>query len=174
MFELYLPYLIATAFGMSFEDSQTAVIVPQAEEIAPEVEVAETATSNWVAEPQVADGRYTSAIEVKPILGMTERNWVAIDNDGTNDLVYFTHLMAWRCGLFEIRYGFNGDPADTVLPMEPCYMDTGQPNGLVDIINYPIYLVMPSESVQSVRIEVVFDDATESGVELLRNQIVMP
>ena len=162
MLELYLPYLIALALGMDVqaaEPGENSGTLP-----------AETVRA---PEPQVVDGSYTSAIEVKPILDMTQVQWVAIGTESGNDLLYFSTLLAWRCGLWEIRYGINGD-ATTVLPMEPCHMDSLAPGAMVDLINFPIYLTFPKDSIQTLRIELTFDDGTEDFVDLARAQILLP
>ena len=46
------------------------------------------------------------------------------------DLIYFTNLLAWRCGVDSVAYGVNGAAAETALAMEPCYEAEAQPNAL--------------------------------------------
>ena len=198
MLELYLPYLIALAIGMETpghgQDVATIAAVPEATEeavkpgtAAEEIGAATQAATEEVAEavatategartpePQIATGQYTTALEVKPILGMTKLQWAAISHDGGNDLLYFSNLLAWRCGLWEIRYGINGAPATEVFEMEPCHEDTAQPNAMVDLVNYPIWVTLPGESIQILRIEVTFDDGTEDFVEVERSRILLP
>jgi hypothetical protein len=125
-------------------------------------------------ENQNPTGRYTTATEVKPILGMTRPSWIAIQQNGDQDYLYFTNLLAWRCGLWEVRYGLNGAPPETVLPLEPCYDDTASPNGMVDIENYPIYLTAPGGSLESVEIELLFDDGTTDAAVYARQSVLMP
>ena len=38
------------------------------------------------------------------------------------DLVYFTHLVSWRCGLYEVQYRINGGPVE-VFPIPECPPD---------------------------------------------------
>jgi len=184
MFELYLPYLIALAVGIEMPgagEGQVAVadIAVAAEGSGKPATTQETATAVSTGaerepEPQVATGQYTTALEVKPILGMTKLQWAAISHDGGNDLLYFSNLLAWRCGLWEIRYGINGAPATEVFEMEPCHENTAQPNAMVDLVQYPIWVTLPGESIQTLRIEVTFDDGTEDFVEVERNRILLP
>jgi hypothetical protein len=125
-------------------------------------------------EPQTPTGLYTTATEVKPILGLTRASWVAVqDNDGT-DFVYFTNLIAWRCGIWEVRYGLNGAAPTTPLPLEPCYEDTAAPNAIIDPVTYPIYITAPSGSVESIELEILFDDATIDAAVYARASVLMP
>jgi hypothetical protein len=68
----------------------------------------------------------------------------------------------------------NGAPAETVVAMEPCHMDTSQPNGLTDVINYPIYATLPLDTVETVYVEVTFDDGTSDFAQFNRADILIP
>ena len=81
--------------------------------------------SGLVAEPQVASGRFLTALEVRPILNATQGNWIAVREYGGEDLLYVTHLWSWRCGLAELRIGLNG-AAPEVWPL-PSSKATGCP-----------------------------------------------
>ncbi len=183
MFELYLPFILAAAVGIS-PDATTG---PAA---AAEVVVADVAASkdkggeeaDVAADPapaarepetQIATGRFTTAIEVKPILTATKPQWVAVREYDGQDLLYFTNLLAWRCGLWEVRYGLNGAPPETVLPIEPCYEDTAQPNAMVDT-GATLYIVQPLGSIESIDIEIDYDDGTMDAAVFARQSVLMP
>lgn len=113
---------------------------------------------------------FTTAAEVRPILEAQKGSWVAVREFGGQDLVYFTTLAAWRCGLTGLRYGLNGAPPATLFELEPCYEDTPQPNAIQD--DGPrLYLRQPLRSVQSVTVEITYDDGETSRVTLDRAQI---
>ncbi|MEO1119859.1 MAG: hypothetical protein AAFW88_01205 [Pseudomonadota bacterium] len=40
--------------------------------------------------------------------------------DENRFLIYFSHLVSYRCGLDEIRYGLDRDDPDQLFPMSPC------------------------------------------------------
>lgn len=188
MIQLFIPYFVGLAIGIEAPDPvapMSEVTMPSTEELA--VEAAEPAAAATLPgadladefagrepEPQIATGKFTTAIEIKQIMLMTKGNWVAInDNDG-RDLLYFSHLLAWRCGMWAIRYGLNGDPATIEVPLEECHEGTTSPNALTDIANFPPYVVLPFESIESVYVEVVFDDGTTDFAVFPRDAVMLP
>jgi len=124
------------------------------------------------AEDQTPSGKFTTAGEVRPILGMTKANWVALREYDGQDLLYVTHLMAWRCGLHELRYAVNGGPMQ-VWPMPPCLEGTAQPNAIRTEGGLP-FVAFGLGEVQSVRVELLYDDLSEDSHEVLRQDVLMP
>jgi hypothetical protein len=112
---------------------------------------------------------FTTAGEVRPILSMTQGNWVALREYNGQDLLYFTHLLAWRCGLSEIRYGLNGDAPAQVLKMEACHEGTAQPNAMS---GDGVYIRAPAGSVASVRVRLIFDDGSSDEATFARKDIM--
>ena len=125
-------------------------------------------------EPQDSTGKFLNATEIRPILDATKGSWVAVRLYEGQDLLYFTSLLSWRCGLWEIRYGINGAPADQVLEMEPCYPDTAQPAALTDPAGFPIWVTFAPEAVQSVTVEIDYDDGTTDVATFERSGILIP
>lgn len=188
MLEFLIPFVIGSAMGLG-DGGGTAVgavedIVAELDVAVAESSMGEEETSSFgeveVAsevrepEPQIATGKYTTAVEIKAILGMTKTSWVAVRLYEGNDLVYFSHLLAWRCGLWEIRYGLNGEPANNILEMEPCNEQFAQPNAMTDPINFPIYITLPPESVESIYVEIYYDDGTTDFVRANRGDVLIP
>lgn len=113
---------------------------------------------------------FTTAAEVRPLLDMTRPDWVTIrDHDG-QDLVYFAHLLAWRCGLSEIRYGLNGAPPTEVFAMEPCHENTAQPN---EITSDRVHIAQPAGSVRSVTVRLIYDDGKTQEAVFKRDAVLM-
>ena len=176
MFQLFIPFYIGIAMGMTPPAGQQAD-VPMAGAVAPAETTAEAATETATArapDPQVPTGQFTTAVEVKPILGMTQASWVAVRDYNGQDLLYFTQLLAWRCGLWEVRYGLNGAPATEVFPLEPCHEGTAQPNALTDVENFLPYITLPPGSVSAVTVELHYDDGTIESASFERPAILMP
>jgi hypothetical protein len=116
--------------------------------------------------------QFTTAAEVKPILEMTKGNWVALRKYDGNDLVYFSHLMAWRCGFESVRYGING-PADTELKLEKCNTEYKQPNVILDE-SIPLFTKRKLGSVKTISVEVTFDDGTVQSEIIDASTILIP
>lgn len=176
MFDLFLPFVLGLAIGIEPAQQDTPQTAEAAEATLPEIDSGsgDDLTAAREPEDQTPTGQFTTAVEVRPILGMTKSNWVAVRNYEGRDLVYFSHLLSWRCGLWDIRYGVNGEPADNVFAMEPCNVDMAQPNVLADPINFPIYVEYPPESVETIYVEITFDDGTTDFAQFNRNEILIP
>lgn len=124
------------------------------------------------AEPQVATGRFTTALEVKPILTATRANWVAVRDYNGQDLVYVTHLWSWRCGLVGLRWAVNGEALED-WPLPPCHTETAAPNAVLPDDGLP-YVALPAGSVQSVQVEITYDDLSTDSASFDRAQVLMP
>ena len=158
MFHLILYLTIAISLGQSSTSHRT-VQVGSAVVEDPNVEgTVDAVKEDWQPEPQVASGKFTTALEVKPILTATKGSWVALREYEGKDLLYFTQLLAWRCGLHEIHYSINGE-AEHLWNTEECHLDTAQPNAIKMETQLP-YTGFELGSVNSVTIRLIYDDAT--------------
>ena len=117
-----------------------------------------------------AQAQFMTAEEVKPILGMTQGSWVAVRVFEGQDLLYFTHLMSFRCGLEGILYGVNGETPSNLYAMEPCHEGTAAPSAM-DPIQFPLYVSFPVGSVHSVTIMLKYDDGSKEQATFQRAQI---
>ncbi len=184
MLELVVIFFIVLVGGTPGGSDSVARATPMAPVVdAPAAEAAqeaiedpqpEPATDTRTPETQQPTGKFLNATEVRPILDATKGSWVAVRLYEGQDLLYFTSLLSWRCGLWEIRYGVNGAPADQVLEMEPCYDDTAQPAALTDPVAFPIWVTFAPETVQSVTVEIDYDDGTTDVATFERSGILIP
>ncbi|MCK4713527.1 MAG: hypothetical protein KAT26_11680 [Marinosulfonomonas sp.] len=169
MFQIVLIFTIAISVGLGTPSHRTVSVGTNE---APADTPADTPKDDWQPEPQVRTGKFTTAIEVKPILTATKANWAALREYDGNDLLYLTNLLAWRCGLHEIRYAVNGAPQQ-IWEMEECHTDTAQPNAMKMETVLP-FTSFVSGSVSSVSVTVIYDDGTEDSVTYQRADILMP
>lgn len=117
-----------------------------------------------------AQAQFLTAGEVKPILEMTQDSWLGVRVYDGHDLLYFTHLVTFRCGLEEVFYGLNGEMPSEALPMEPC--DESAPNpSAMDPVKYPPYMTFPVGSIHSVTLMMMYDDGDIQEVTFERAQI---
>lgn len=122
----------------------------------------------------VAAQTMTTAAEIKPILTATKPQWLAVREYEGQDLVYFTNLLAWRCGVASVAYGLNGAPAETPLTMEPCYEGEAAPNALKMDQGVLPYIEQPLGSVATVSLLVTYDDGSTDTAEYTRAAVLMP
>jgi len=133
---------------------------------------ASPASPAYVAEPQVPSGRFTTAVEVKPILTATKNVWVAVREYDGKDLVYVTQILSWRCGLVGMSLSINGGTPE-IWDLPPCHEDTAAPNAIMPEDGLP-YRAYPLGSVQTVTIGLTYDDLTTDAATYQRSQILMP
>lgn len=171
MFHIVLVFTIAigVGFGAGSRVSTGEITVTST---TPEALVDTAPTAAWQPEPQDPTGKFTTATEVKPILTATKTAWVAVREYDGKDLLYFTHLVAWRCGLHEIQYSVN-DAAPQVFEVEDCYTDTAQPNAMKMETHLP-YVSYDLRAVNSVTVTVIYDDASTDSAAFGRKDILMP
>ncbi len=106
--------------------------------------------------PLPAQAQFNSAAEVKPILQMIVPQWVSLREFNGQDLLYFTLLEVYRCGLDQIRYVINqGKPVVWQTP--PCEGDETFSDIPADRLPYTSFDL---QSVDAVRIELTYDDGT--------------
>ena len=97
--------------------------------------------------------------QMKQILNMTQNNWVSFRDFNGKQLIYFTHLEAYTCGIKEVRYSINSDDLDKVWELQAC--DSKNPMAVTKDI---IYLTMPLGTAKSITVQVIFTDGTKSEI----------
>lgn len=120
-----------------------------------------------LAHPASADN-FTTAKEVRPILEATKSNWIAVRRWQGEDLLYFTHLEAWRCGLAGVRFSLNGSKA-LPYPLALCDETSAQPNALPD--GTLPFLKFPEGSIQTISVEISYDDGTTASIMTDRQSV---
>ena len=61
----------------------------------------------------------------RKILDMTATSWLSF-REFNGLLVYYTHLMSYRCAIREVRIGIDTAVPDKVLKMPPCDLARSQ------------------------------------------------
>lgn len=124
------------------------------------------------AEPQEPTGKFTTAAEVKPILTATRANWVGVREWDGQDLIYVTHLWSWRCGLLELKIGVNGNTPEP-WPLPSCHMDHPMPAVILESDGAP-YRSFALGSVQSIDVEIIYDDLSTDSARFDRAAVMIP
>jgi hypothetical protein len=102
-----------------------------------------------------AHAQMVDAAQIRPILTMTKANWVGVREWEGRDLIYFTHLESWRCGLNTVTYTINNLEPKT-WELAPC--DEAAPMAIPD--GHLIYTDFPLNSIETLRIDITYDDDT--------------
>ncbi len=135
--------------------------------------LAAPASAEFAVEDQTPSGKFTTAGEIKQIVELTKPNWVAVREYNGKDWIYLTQLLSWRCGMHEIRYAINGGDMQ-VWDMPRCHLDSATPNAFPNDDALRASKTFPLGSVETVTIEVLFDDMSETRAQFDRNSVILP
>ena len=98
----------------------------------------------------------------RKILDMTATSWLSF-REFNGLLVYYTHLMSYRCAIREVRVGIDTAVPDKVLKMPPC--DIRDPSVIPH--NAQPYLKL-APSTQTVSVELTYRDGSVSEIKSFR------
>lgn len=105
-----------------------------------------------------ASGAYTAF--ARNVMDNMTQQWVqGREWDGGEYLVYFTHLVSYRCGIAEIAYGVNSEKPDQIYPLGDC--DPENPFAISD--DAQIYLTLPQPP-ESMVIQLTYRDGSVSAL----------
>ncbi len=100
--------------------------------------------------------------EQRKILEMTSGNWLSF-RDYNGLLLYYTHLMSYRCAIREVRIGLDSTIPDRALAMPPC----NQKDPMAIPADVQPYLKVPPRT-GSVSVEITYRDGSVSEVKTFR------
>lgn len=98
----------------------------------------------------------------RKILDMTSTSWLSF-REFNGLLVYYTHLMSYRCAIREAKIGIDSAVPDKVLKLPPC--DMRDPVAIPS--DATPYLKIPG-SVKSVSVELTYRDGSVSEIKTFR------
>ena len=93
------------------------------------------------------------------VLDMTRGSWAYFRDYNGRQLVYFTHLEAYRCGIAAVRYSLNSDALDRDWMLQPC--DPKKPHSITT--DKP-YIALPLGAAKSITVQLTFKDGSKSKV----------
>lgn len=123
-------------------------------------------------QPASAQAKFLSAAQIKPILTATKSNWIAVREYGGQDLLYFTHLLSWRCGLTAIDYSVNDEEIFKTWPIGTCNEELPNPNTLAD--DQKIFTGFPPNTIKTVTVRITYDDETADENRYERHTVQLP
>jgi uncharacterized caspase-like protein len=98
----------------------------------------------------------------RKILDMTATSWLSF-REFNGLLVYFTHLVSYRCAIREARIGIDTAVPDKVLKMPPC--DLRDPNEIPS--GAQLYMKLPPAT-QFMSVELTYRDGSVSEIKSFR------
>ena len=116
--------------------------------------------------PAIAQG--LAGMEPK-ILEMTKGNWAYFRDFNGRQLIYFTHLESYRCGIERVSYSLESDALDREWKLQPCHPD--RPN---ESTTDTLYIGFPPGTAGSIALQLTFKDGSKSAVVRIntRNKLV--
>jgi len=125
---------------------------------------------DFAAEPQDPSGKFLTATEIKQILPHTKNSWIAVRPYDGQDLLYFTNLLAWRCGLHQISFAINGGALQPLIT-EPCYADEAAPNALKMDTGVLPYVAFGPDTIKTIQLHLLYDDMSEETARFDRQSV---
>jgi hypothetical protein len=98
----------------------------------------------------------------RKILDMTATSWLSF-REFNGLLVYYTHLMSYRCAIREVRIGIDSAVPDKVLKLPPC--DMRDPNAIP--AGAQLYMKLPPTT-QFMSVELTYRDGSLSEIKSFR------
>lgn len=98
----------------------------------------------------------------RKILDMTATSWLSF-RDYNGLLVYYTHLMSYRCAIREVKIGIDNSVPDRVVTMPPC----NQRDPVAIPSSATPYLKLPAAT-KSVSVELTYRDGSVSEIKSFR------
>ncbi len=98
----------------------------------------------------------------RKILDMTASSWLSF-REFNGLLIYYTHLVSYRCAIREVRIGIDSTVPDKVIQLPPC--NTREPHAIPS--NVMPYLKLPPNT-KSVSVELTFKDGSLSELRNYR------
>jgi hypothetical protein len=98
----------------------------------------------------------------RKILDMTASSWLSF-REFNGLLVYYTHLVSYRCAIRQVRIGIDTTVPDKVIQLPPC--DMREPHAIPH--NVSPYLKLPPNT-KSVSVELTFKDGSLSELRNFR------
>ena len=95
----------------------------------------------------------------KKILEVLWTAWIDFRDWNGAMLVYFSHLITYRCSIQEVRYGYNGGTIDQIYKLPPC--NILDPNSVPE--DAKIYMKAPAKT-KSMQVQLTYLDGTQSPV----------
>ena len=87
-------------------------------------------------------------------------------------LLYVTHIWGWRCGLKAMAISVNGETMQN-WPLPPCHMKFTTPNAILEDDGLP-YLRLKLGAVQTIDIQIVYDDLSMDAARFERGNVLIP
>jgi len=103
------------------------------------------------------------------ILDLTKGSWAYFRDFNGRQLIYFTHLESYRCGIEKVSYSLDSDALDSEWKLQPC--DPKKPN---EITTDQPYVSLPLGTAQAITVQLIFKDGSKSSIVRINadNQLV--
>ena len=100
----------------------------------------------------------------KQILEQFTTGWISYRHYNGKLLVYFSHLVSYRCSLASVRYGIDSETPDREFPLSEC--NTRDPHSVrtADGRDSKIYMSVP-RSTGFMSVQLTYRDGTQSAVK---------